>query len=94
LQFSVPLDQIFMMSGRYLNGEATLTASPDGDPGKIRVSNIVIGGQSVADSVMDQGWFGGASVRTWMNRWLAQQDIGRIEVQNNVVIGETRGGQP
>jgi len=93
LQFSVPLDRILMMEGRYLNGAATLVASPDGDPRKIRVSNIVVGNQAVADSVMDQGWFGGASVRYWMNRWLDEQSVTRLEVRDNVVIGETAGGQ-
>ncbi len=93
LQFSVPLDRILMMEGRYLNGAATLAASPDGDPRKVRVSNIVVGNSAVADSVMDQGWFGGASVRYWMNRWLDEQSITRLEVRDNVVIGETAGGQ-
>ena len=91
LQFSVPLNQIFMMDGRYLNGTATIQASPDGDPTKVRISNIVLGGRAVAESVLDQGMFGWPSIRTFVSDWLTKQRIASFRIENNRVIGETRG---
>jgi hypothetical protein len=91
LQFSIPLDRVYLLGGRFLNGEARIAAAPDGDPAKVRISDIVIAGQSVPESVVDQTWFGGGSVRSLMNDWLKSHNVSRFEVRDNVVIGETSG---
>jgi hypothetical protein len=91
LQFSVPLDRVFMLDGRYLNGEAQIAASPDGDPSKVQISNIVIAGQPVPETVLDQTWFGGGSVRSLLTDWLTSHNVSRFEVRDDVVIGETGG---
>ena len=91
LRFSVPLNRVFLMDGRYLNGEATVAASPDGDPAKARISNILLNGQSVPDSVLDQGLFGWPSINTFVKDWLRKQQIASFRIENNKVIGETRG---
>jgi hypothetical protein len=92
LQFSVPLDRVFLLGGRHLNGEASIAASPDGDPAKVQISNIILGGQSVPESILDQTWFGGASVRSLMTGWFKDHNVSRFEVRGNVVRGETSGG--
>ncbi|MDQ6655880.1 MAG: hypothetical protein M3Y80_08710 [Verrucomicrobiota bacterium] len=91
VQVSIPLDKVFMMGGRYFNGAATVQASPDGDPAKARISNVVIGGQHMADSVLDQSFFGSPTIRSYISDWLNQQDVATFQIRNNVVIGETRG---
>jgi hypothetical protein len=91
LQFSIPLDRVVMLGGRYLNGEASIAAAPDGDPGKVRIFDIVVAGQSVPESVLDQTWFGGSSVRSLMTNWFKEHNVSRFDVRDNVVIGETSG---
>jgi len=90
---SVPLDKVVMMGGRYLNGSCTVEASPDGDPAKVRISNIKIANQAVADSWLDQEMFGWRSVRSLISGWLEDQEIESFRIENNRVIGETRGSR-
>ncbi|MGI8820695.1 MAG: hypothetical protein ACR2ID_07510 [Chthoniobacterales bacterium] len=90
VQVSVPLDRVFMMGGRYLNGTATVEASPDGDPGKVRISNVVLGSSAVSEEVLDKSWFGSASIRSFVTKWLEERNVGTFNIKNNVVIGETR----
>ncbi len=91
VRVSIPLDKIFMMGGRFFNGEATVQAAPDGDPAKARISNVVIGSQQMGDDVLDQSLFGSPSIRSYLKDWLNQQDVATFQIRNNVVIGETRG---
>ncbi|MBA3881659.1 MAG: hypothetical protein H0X73_02855 [Chthoniobacterales bacterium] len=50
VQVSVPLNNVILMEGRYLNGEATVEASPDGDPRKARISSVIMSNQAVPES--------------------------------------------
>lgn len=87
---SIPLDEVVFMSGRYLNGEATVRASPDGDPTKAEISEVTIGNQSVSDNFLDRRIFGWSSLRGYIGEWLAEEKIGTFRIENNRAIGETR----
>lgn len=91
VQVSIPIKNVFMMDGRYFNSEASIQASPDGDPKKVRISNISISGQSVPDNAIDQSLFGWPSIRTMLNQWLDEHQISTFTIQDNRAIGETRG---
>ena len=98
---SIPLDNLLRnagwaqsilgVEGRYLNGEATVEASPDGDPAKARISNVKIGDQPVADDWLDRRIFGMSSVRMLISDWLADQEIQSFHIRHNRVYAETRG---
>lgn len=88
---SIPLKKVPMMSGRYLNGEAKVEASPDGDPYKARIFDIVLAKSSVGDGVMNQQFFGLSSMRGYIDEWLRKQNITSFRIENNRVIGETNG---
>ena len=87
---SVPLDGVVFMNGRYLNGEATVRASADGDPAKAEISDVRIGNESVADDFLDRRIFGWSSLRGYIADWLADENIGTFRIENNRAIGETR----
>lgn len=89
VRVSVPLDGVFMMNGRYLNGEATVEPSPDGDPTHARITNIILANQAVADSALDRRLFGWSSIRGYMTDWLDDKDIRYFTIQDNRVIGES-----
>ncbi len=101
VQVSIPLDgllknagwaqSILGVEGRYLNGEATVEASPDGDPAKARISNVKIGGEVVSDNWLDRQVFGMKSARGAIADWLADQEIESFQIRNNRVYAETRG---
>lgn len=93
VRVSVPLDKVFMMKGRYLNGEATVESSPDGDPHKARISNVVLGSQAVPESVLDRRMFGLSSIRGYMTDWLDQTHVSSFAIQNDRVIGATGGSR-
>ena len=78
------------MNGRYLNGEATVEASSDGDPDKARITNITLGNQAVPDSVLDQRLLGWSSMRGLIREWLEDKNIAVFKIENGQVIGETR----
>lgn len=88
---SIPLDKIYMMQGRYLNGEATVRSSPDGDPAKAQISEIKFGNESVPNDFIDRRVFGWSSVRDYVTKWLNDQDIVVFRIENGRVVGETRG---
>ncbi|MFL6540190.1 MAG: hypothetical protein ACJ8HQ_08905 [Chthoniobacterales bacterium] len=88
---SAPLDGVMFMSGRYLNGEATIKASPDGDPGKLQITNVTIGNESVPDDFLDRRIFGWNSIRGYVQEWLNQHNIVSFRIENDRAIGETGG---
>ncbi|MGI9089253.1 MAG: hypothetical protein ACR2HH_16180 [Chthoniobacterales bacterium] len=91
VRVSIPLDKVFLMGGRYLNGEATVEASPDGNPAAARITNIVFKGERVPDSILDQRLFGWKSIRTYINDWLAHEQVTSFKIQNNRVLGQKNG---
>lgn len=91
VRVSIPLDKIYTMEGRFLNGEATVRSSPDGDPAKAQISEIKFGNESVPNDFIDRRVFGWSSVRDYVTEWLNDQDIGVFRIENGRVIGETRG---
>ncbi|MDQ6912226.1 MAG: hypothetical protein M3128_05060 [Verrucomicrobiota bacterium] len=91
VRFSMPLKNIPMLKGRYLNGEGTVKASADGDPGKAEISHIILSGENVPDSVIDQRFLGMKSLRSVISDWLDKRNIQSFRIENNTVIGETRG---
>ncbi len=101
VQVSIPLDDILAdtgwaqsilgVEGRYLNGEANIEASPDGDPAKARISNVKIGNSPVSDDWLDRQFFGMKSVRMAISDWLADQQIESFYIRNNRAYAETRG---
>lgn len=91
VKVSVPLDDIFMMEGRYLNGEATVEPSADGDPRKVRISNVILGQQTVPETALDRRLLGWSSIRGLMVDWLDDNNVDYFTIQNGRVIGATRG---
>jgi hypothetical protein len=101
VRVSIPLDNLLKnagwaqsvlgVQGRYLNGEATVEASPDGDPAKARISNVKIGDAAVSDDWLDRQIFGMKSVRMAISEWLADQEIQSFYIRQNRVYAETRG---
>jgi len=91
VRFSVPLKDVPLMRDRYVNGEASVEASPDGDPAKARITNITLANNSVPDAIVDQHMFGWPSLRGLIADWLSDQEIASFRIENNRVLGETRG---
>lgn len=101
VQVSIPLDSLLRsatwaqsllgVEGRFLNGEATVEASPDGDPAKARISNVKVGNQAVSDDWLDRQMFGMKSARMAISEWLADQEIQSFYIRQNRVYAETRG---
>lgn len=101
VQVSIPLDDMLKnatwaqsllgVEGRFLNGEATVEPSPDGDPAKARIANVKIGDQAVSDDWLDRQMFGLKSARMAISDWLADQDIESFHIRQNRVYAETRG---
>lgn len=101
VRVSIPLDNLLKnaswaqsvlgVQGRYLNGEATVEASPDGDPARARISNVIIGGERVSEEWLDRQIFGMKSARMAISEWLADQEIESFQIRQNRVYAETRG---
>lgn len=87
---SVPLNGVTFMKGRYLNGQATVKASPDGDTAKMEISDVTIGNESVPDDFLDRRVFGN-SIRSYVTQWLDNENITSFKIENDRAIGETGG---
>ncbi|MDQ2659723.1 MAG: hypothetical protein M3Y03_04810, partial [Verrucomicrobiota bacterium] len=86
-----PLNKVFLMEGRYLNGEATVEAAPDGNPSGARISNIVINNQPVSDSFLDRRLFALSPIRSYINEWLSKEQVSSFKIENDRVIGQKSG---
>ncbi|MFN2476942.1 MAG: hypothetical protein ABR526_11470 [Chthoniobacterales bacterium] len=91
VKVSIPLDQVYMMKGRYFNGEATVEPAADGDPRHARISNVVFANQSVPDSMLDTRLFGMSSIRGYMTDWLDDNNIAFFTIENGHVVAATQG---
>jgi hypothetical protein len=92
IRVSIPLDKVFLMGGRYLNGEATVEASPDGNLAGGRITNIVLNNQPVPDSVLDRRLFGWSSMRMEIEKWLRAERITSVRIEDNRVFAVKQGG--
>jgi hypothetical protein len=90
VRVSIPLDEFFMLGGRFLNGEATIEPSEDGDPAKAKITNVMLANQSVPDNILDRRVFGWLPIRTLINQWLEEHNIATFSIRDDLVIGETR----
>ena len=88
---SIPLKDVVFMNGRYLNAEATVQASADGNPSKAQISNVRIGNEAVPEDFLDRRIFGWNTVRDYISDWLSDQNIRTFRIENNRVIAETGG---
>jgi hypothetical protein len=91
VRVSIPLDEFFMLGGRFLNGEATIEPAEDGDPAKAKITNVMLANQSVPDNILDRRVFGWLPIRTLINQWLEEHNIATFSIRDDRVIGETRG---
>jgi hypothetical protein len=87
---SIPLDGLALMGGRYLNGEATVRSSPDGDPAGAQISNVTVGNESMPDDFLDRRIFGWSTLRGYITDWVDEENVASFRIENNRVIGETR----
>lgn len=88
---SIPLGDLPLMNGRYLNGSATVEASPDGNPDNVKISNVQITNQPVPDDFLDRRIFGWHTFRGYITRWLDDQNVRSFRIENNRVIADAGG---
>ena len=91
VRVSIPLDEFFMLGGRFLNGEATIEPSEDGDPAKAKITNVLLANQPVPDNILERRVFGWQPIRTLINQWLEEHNIATFSIRDGRVIGETSG---
>jgi len=89
--FSISLDRLILMKGRYLNGSCRVEASPEGEPSKLRISQIKINERAISGEWIDRPILGWRSVRSRLADWLSERDIATVRIENNRIIATTRG---
>jgi hypothetical protein len=89
LKVSIPLTNMRWMEGRYMNGECTVQSGPTGEPGELRITNIVVNERQVPDEVL-QMQYGPWSIRRFINDWSAAQSLKTAEIRDGKVILETK----
>lgn len=92
VRVSIPLRKVVFLNNRFLNGECSVEASPDGNPMSARISNVVLNGQKVPDSVLDQQLFGLKSIRSYVNEWLQKEQVSSFRIEDNRVFAQKSGG--
>lgn len=92
VRVSIPLPNMPMLEGRYLNGEADVESAEDGSPNAARITNIVLNNEKVSDSVLDRRLFGWRPIRSYISQWLGDERISFFKIQDNKVIAEKSGG--
>jgi hypothetical protein len=89
LRISVSLDDLRLLRGHYMNAECTVQSAPDGDPGRARVTNIVVNGKSVGEDALN--WRGPWGFRRFIEQWTEKDNIKTFQIAGGKVILESRG---
>jgi hypothetical protein len=88
VRLSVPLESRWL-HGRYINGECTVSAAPDGDPARARISGVRVNGNPVPDEVLIMR--GPFTLRRYLEEWTQTNDVKTFEIRDGKVILETKG---
>jgi hypothetical protein len=89
LKISVPLDQVRMLRGRYMNAECAVQSSPDGDPSQARFTEILMNGKPLGEDILN--WRGPWGFRRFIEDWTSRGKIKTFEISDGKVILESRG---
>ena len=87
VQVSIPLEKVGF-SGRYLNGNFDVTASPDGDPWKIHVTKTSLSGVDVPEKMLNL-LLGARSLRSYMDQYAGEYDVSKVYIIDNKAVLET-----
>jgi hypothetical protein len=90
LRVTIPMGQVRWLAGHYMNGECTVQSGTTGDPGDVRITNIVVNDRPIADEAM-QWQYGPWSVRRYINDWSSHERVRKFEIRDGRVILETTG---
>ncbi len=91
VQMSIPLEK-FGFRGRYLNGDFSVAASPDGDPRKLRVTESSLGGIDVPERILNY-LIGSKSLHGYIEQYAGEYNVSSCKIIDNKVVLETRGGR-
>ena len=89
LLVSVPLEEVRLLRGRYMNAECTVQSSPDGNPAHARVTSIVVNGRPVGEDVLN--WSGPWGFRRYIAQWTDQAEVTAFEIKEGKVMLEKKG---
>lgn len=89
LQVSVLLEEVQLLSDRYMNAECAVQSSPDGNPAHARVTSIVVNGKPVGEDVLN--WSGPWGFRRYIAQWTDQVEVTAFEIKEGKVILERKG---
>ncbi len=87
LQFSIPLAKVFR--GRFLNGDATVRASPDKNPRNLQIS---LHGVNVPEKLLKM-LLGTRSLGTYIDEYSGEYNVSTLTIEDNRVILETSGAR-
>lgn len=87
VQVSIPLEKVGF-SGRYLNGDFDVTASPDGDPWRIHVTKTSLSGVDVPEKMLNL-LLGARSLRSYMDQYAGEYDVSKVYIIDNKAVLET-----
>ena len=87
VQVSIPLEKVGF-SGRYLNGNFDVTASPDGDPWRIHVTKTSLSGVDVPEKMLNL-LLGARSLRSYMDQYAGEYDVSKVYIIDNKAVLET-----
>ena len=90
LQVSIPLAEVALLKGHYVNGECVVQSSVSGNPASVRITSVVINGRSVPDDALNlqyPPW----SLRRYLSRWTDDKNVKTFEIRDGKFILETKG---
>jgi hypothetical protein len=91
LQISVPLEDLTLFRGRYMNAECTVQSPSDGKPSHARFTSILVNGKPVGDDTLN--WTGPWGFRRRIEQWMERDSIKTLQITDGKVILESQGSE-
>ena len=85
---SVPLEDLKLLRGRYMNAECTVQAAADGRIIAARITNLIVNGKPVGEEVLS--WRGPWGFRRYLQEWGEDEEVDQFEIKDNKVILRTK----
>ena len=88
VQVCVPLDDLTLLRGRYMNAQCTVQSAEDGRPTGARITNLIVNGKPVGEEVLS--WHGPWGFRRYLEQWADDEEVNSFEIKDGKVILRTK----
>jgi hypothetical protein len=92
IQVSIPLDEVRLLRGHYINAECTVQSAVTGNPSDARITSIAVNGRPLGEEAL-RWQYGSWSLHRYLSEWSDENNLKTLEIRDGKVILESKGSE-